>query len=83
MDVTYVCESRDERVTTEPVASAQREVGPERAAASLYRRAVHPLPPRYELMTMNQPATIGPCGPRPRPAGGASAAGAGAGPRSG
>src|SRR5215831_10306667 len=41
----------------------------------------------YCLMTINQAATIGPCGPRPRPpgpAGGAApAAGAGAGPRSG
>src|SRR5258706_6396409 len=39
-------------------------------------------------MTMNQDATIGPCGPRPRPpgaaaGGGAPAGGAGAGPRSG
>src|SRR6266496_163624 len=43
-------------------------------------------PGSYCLMTMNQEATIGPCGPRPRPpAGGAGApaAGAGAGPRSG
>src|SRR6188508_2874496 len=37
------------------------------------------------LMTTNQAAMIGPCGPRPRPAagGGASGAGAGAGPRCG
>ena len=41
---------------------------------------------RYDLMTTNHPATIGPSGPRPRApaAGGAApAAGGGAGPRSG
>src|SRR5882724_11034612 len=41
----------------------------------------------YCLMTINQEARIGPCGPRPRPppaaGGGAPAGGGGAGPRSG
>src|ERR1700688_2344552 len=47
-----------------------------------------PAPSSYCVMTMNQEATIGPCGPRPRPpgaagGGGAPTGGAGTGPRSG
>src|SRR3954454_20913260 len=49
-----------------------------------------PLESRYDLMTMNHAAMMGPCGPRPRPPGagvgaapGAGAGAAGAGPRSG
>jgi len=65
------------RVVCEPDTRARR---PPSSAKDV------PLFLAYDLITMNQPAMTGPCGPRPRwpgAGGGASGAGGGTGPRSG